>query len=78
MPGTSSLRLTGTHNGDISLEEMIMFTDKLHQDRKNMYQGYQNVKEALKVLDNVLSVVVLIIITLIYGKFVNGRHYRAC
>jgi hypothetical protein len=35
-------------NGDISLEEMKMFTDQLHQDRKNMYKDYQNVKEALK------------------------------
>ena len=66
------------HNGDISLEEMVLFTDQVHQDRKNMYKGYQNVKEALKVLDNVLSVVVLIIITLIYGKFPNGKHQYIC
>jgi hypothetical protein len=64
------------HNGDISLEEMKMFTDQVHQDRKNMYKGYQNVKEALKVLDNVLSVVVLIIITIIYGKSPNGGHHH--
>ena len=61
------------HNGDVSLEEMVLFTDQVHQDRKNMYKGYQNVKEALKVLDSVLSVVVLIIVTLIYGKFPTSR-----
>ena len=28
------------HNGDISLAEIEMFTDEVHQDRKNMYEGY--------------------------------------
>jgi hypothetical protein len=63
------------YNGDISLEEIKMFTEQVHEDRKNMYKGYQNVKEALGVFDNVLSVVVLIIITLVYGKSPNGGHH---
>lgn len=54
-------------NGDVSLDEMKMFTIGVHNERKNMYRSYQNVKEALKVLDNVLSIVVLIIVALIYG-----------
>jgi hypothetical protein len=65
------------HNGDVSLDEMKMFTEQVHQDRKDMYKGYQNVKEALKVLDNVLSVIVLIVVTLIYCKSPDsGHHYR--
>ena len=37
-----------------------------------MYKGYQDVKEALKVLDSVLLVVVLIIIALIYAAFFSN------
>jgi hypothetical protein len=56
------------HNGDVSLGEMKMLAEEVYLSRMNMYKGYQDVKEALRILDSVMSIVVLIIVCLVYGK----------
>lgn len=65
-------------NGDVTLTEMIDLVKKVASDRKTIWEGAHNVKDAIKVLDRVLSVFVLIFIFLIYAAFFSdylANHY---
>ena len=65
-------------NGDITLTEMIDLVKKVAADRKTIWEGAHNVKDAIKVLDRVLGVFVLIFIFLIYAAFFSdylANHY---
>lgn len=65
-------------NGDITLVEMVDLVKKVASDRKTIWEGAHNVKDAIKVLDRVLSVFVLIFIVLIYAAFFSdylANHY---
>ena len=51
-----------------------MLGEEIYLSRTNMYKGYQDVKEALCMLDNVMSIVVLITVCLVYGKSSMSLH----
>ncbi|EXJ79106.1 hypothetical protein A1O3_08607 [Capronia epimyces CBS 606.96] len=65
-------------NGDITLDEMVELVTRVAAERRSIWEGACNVKDAIKVLDRVLSVVVLIFIFLIYAAFFSNylaTHY---
>lgn len=65
-------------NGDITLDEMVDLVKRVAAERQSIWEGASNVKDAIKVLDRVLSVVVLIFIFLIYAAFFSdylANHY---
>ena len=55
-------------NGDINLEEMVLFVKNLRTQRKNLWRSAMDIQDAVKVLDNVLSFIVFVIVVLFYGK----------
>lgn len=55
-------------NGDINLGEMVIFVNNLRTQRKNLWHSAMDIQDAVKVLDNVLSFIVFIIVVLFYGK----------
>ncbi|KAF8250789.1 hypothetical protein K440DRAFT_107756 [Wilcoxina mikolae CBS 423.85] len=58
--------LDSDNNGDVSLEEMIMHTIHLHNDRLDVAKSMQDVDNAISALDNVLSFIVFIITVLVF------------
>ncbi|KAG9769264.1 hypothetical protein KCU88_g6922, partial [Aureobasidium melanogenum] len=71
-------KLDADGNGDITLEEMVELVKRVASERKSIWEGASNVKDAIKVLDRVLSVVVLIFVFLIYAAFFSdylATHY---
>lgn len=58
-------------NGDISLDEMILTITEIGRERKSVANSMHDVDQAIKVLDNLLSIVVLIISVLIFVAFLN-------
>lgn len=71
-------KVDADENGDITLQEMVDLVKKVGADRKTIWEGANNVKDAIKVLDRVLSVIVLIFIFLIYAAFFSdylANHY---
>lgn len=54
-------------NGDVSLEEMVMLSTSLHHTRKDMWENAVNIKDAIHVLDRVLSFIVLLITIFVYA-----------
>jgi hypothetical protein len=65
-------------NGGITLDEMIDLVKGVAAQRKTIWEGACNVKDAIKVLDRVLSCFVLIFIFLIYAAFFSdylANHY---
>ena len=63
--------LDGDGNGDISLDEMILTVTEMGRERKAISTSMSDVDAAIRVLDNVLSTVALIIITLVFVGFLN-------
>jgi hypothetical protein len=55
-------------NGDINLGEMVLFVNNLRTNRRNLWKSAMDIQDAVKVLDNVLSFIVFIIVVLFYGK----------
>ncbi|KAL2421733.1 Mechanosensitive ion channel protein BA [Exophiala dermatitidis] len=71
-------KLDADANGDITLEEMVELVKRVAAERKSIWEGASNVKDAIKVLDRVLSLVVLIFVFLIYAAFFSdylATHY---
>lgn len=71
-------KLDADENGDVTLEEMVELVVRMASDRKTIWEGANDVKDAIKVLDRVLSVIVLIFIILIYAAFFSdylANHY---
>ncbi|KAK5034349.1 hypothetical protein LTS07_003269 [Exophiala sideris] len=71
-------KLDADENGDITLEEMVDLAKKVAEDRTSVWAGACNVKDAIKVLDRVLTVFVLILVFLIYAAFFSdylATHY---
>jgi small-conductance mechanosensitive channel len=71
-------KVDADENGDLTLEEMIELVKKVASDRQTIWEGANNVKDAIKVLDRVLGVFVLILVFLIYAAFFSNylaNHY---
>lgn len=71
-------KLDADQNEDITLDEMIDLVKKVADDRGKIWAGSCNIKDAIKVLDRVLTVFVLILIALIYAAFFSdylATHY---
>lgn len=71
-------KVDADENGDLTMEEMIELVKKVASDRQTIWEGANNVKDAIKVLDRVLSVFVLIFVFLIYAAFFSdylANHY---
>ncbi|KIW98532.1 uncharacterized protein Z519_00193 [Cladophialophora bantiana CBS 173.52] len=71
-------KVDADENGDLTLEEMIELVKKVANDRKTIWEGANDVKDAIKVLDRVLAVIVLIFVFLIYAAFFSNylaNHY---
>lgn len=58
-------------NGDINLAEMVLFVNNLRTSRKNLIKSAMDIQDAVKVLDNVLSFIVFVIVVLFYGKLLT-------
>lgn len=58
-------------NGDVSLDEMIMTVTEFGRERKSIANSMHDVDQAINVLDNLLSVVVLIAVVMIFIAFLN-------
>lgn len=61
--------LDSDDNGDISLDEMILFCTHLSGERKALSKSMQDVDDAIGVLDKVLSTIVFIIIIFVFIAF---------
>ena len=59
-------------NGDISLDEMIMAVAQFGRDRHSIANSVHDVDQAIKVLDQLLQVVVVIAIVLVFVGFLNA------
>jgi hypothetical protein len=59
--------LDGDGNGDISLDEMILKVIEVGRERKAIAASMRDVGQAIGVLDQILSAILLIIIILIFG-----------
>ena len=60
------------NNGDVSLDEMVLLLTDISRTRKDMWKSACDIKEAIKVLDRVLSVIVLLVIACIYSAFFSN------
>jgi hypothetical protein len=56
-------------NGDVSLDEMILLICGIARNRKDMWKSSCDIKDAVKILDRVLSFIVFVIVVLFYGTF---------
>lgn len=54
-------------NGDVSLDEMILLICGIARSRKDMWKSSCDIKDAVKILDSVLSFIVFVIVCLFYG-----------
>jgi hypothetical protein len=61
-------------NGDVSLEEIILLVCGIARNRKDMWKSSCDIKDAVKILDHVLSFIVFIIVVLFYGRLLPGYH----
>ncbi|KAH0836088.1 hypothetical protein AYO21_02728 [Fonsecaea monophora] len=71
-------KVDADENGDLTMEEMVDLVKKVANDRKTIWEGANDVKDAIKVLDRVLGVIVLIFVFLIYAAFFSdylANHY---
>ena len=71
-------KVDADENGDLTMEEMVELVKKVSSDRKSIWEGANNVKDAIKVLDRVLGIFVLIFVFLIYAAFFSdylATHY---
>jgi small-conductance mechanosensitive channel len=64
--------LDADQNGDISLEEMVMWVAEVARERKAIARSMHDVGEAVKVLDRFLSVIALILLAIIYAAFFDA------
>ena len=55
-------------NGDVTLAEMLLLVNNLRTQRRNLWKSAMDIQDAVKVLDNVLSFIVFVIVVLFYGK----------
>jgi hypothetical protein len=63
--------IDGDGNGDISLDEMIMKVVEIGRDRKSISSSMKDIGQAIRVLDQVLSIIAFIIIIFIIVAFLN-------
>jgi hypothetical protein len=71
-------KIDADENGDVTLAEMVDLVTRLAEDRRTVWEGACNIKDAIKVLDRVLGIFVLIFIGLIYAAFFSNylaTHY---
>jgi hypothetical protein len=60
--------LDADQNGDISLDEMVLWVAELSRDKKAIERSMHDVGQAVKVLDRFLFVVAIVLLAVIYGK----------
>jgi hypothetical protein len=65
-------------NGDVSLDEMILLICGIARNRKDMWKSSCDIKDAVKILDSVLSFIVFVIVCLFYGMFYGILISNAC
>lgn len=56
------------HNGDVSLEEMVMTTQEIARERKAIAKSMHDVGQAVKVLDRFMFLVALVFLGVVYGR----------
>jgi len=61
-------------NGDVSLEEMTMMVIELGEGRRAMTRSLHDVDRAIKALDRILMVAVLVGAGMIYGELSRPQH----
>lgn len=54
-------------NGDVSLDEIILLVCGIARSRKDMWKSSCDIKDAVKILDSVLSFIVFVIVCFFYG-----------
>ena len=59
-------QLDRDQNGDVSRDEMLFLVTNTSQKRKNMWKSACDVKDAIKILDRVLSFIVFLIVCVFY------------
>ncbi|KAE9973225.1 hypothetical protein EG328_004508 [Venturia inaequalis] len=65
-------RLDGDENGDVSLEEMIMWLAEVAREKKYINRSMHDVGEAVKVLDRFMKFAALILLAIIYASFFDA------
>ena len=60
-------------NGDVSLDEMILVVSEMSRERKAIATSMHDVDQAINVLDNLLSAVVLIAVVFVFVAFLNAN-----
>ncbi|CZR69410.1 uncharacterized protein PAC_19310 [Phialocephala subalpina] len=63
-------------NGDVSLEEMTMMVIELGEGRRAMTRSLHDVDRAIKALDRILMIVVLVGGGMIYGTFFSQNFFK--
>lgn len=63
--------IDGDGNGDISLDEMIMKIVEIGRDRKSIASSMKDIGQAIRVLDQVLVTIALVIIVFVFVAFMN-------
>lgn len=62
------VQLDGDNNGDVNLDEMLRLITGISRKRKDMWKSACDIRDAIKILDAILSFVVFAIVVLFYGK----------
>jgi small-conductance mechanosensitive channel len=59
-------------NGNVSMEEMVMLVTGISRQRKDIWKSACNIRDAIRTLDRVISVIVLAIVIMIYSSFFSN------
>lgn len=59
-------------NGNVSMEEMVMLVTGISRQRKDIWKSACNIRDAIRTLDRVLSVIVLAVVIMIYSSFFSN------
>ncbi|KEF60537.1 uncharacterized protein A1O9_02098 [Exophiala aquamarina CBS 119918] len=59
-------------NGSVSIDEMVMLVTGISRQRKDIWKSACNIRDAIRTLDRVLSVIVLAIVIMVYTSFFSN------
>lgn len=59
-------------NGSVSMDEMVLLVTSISRQRKDIWKSASNIRDAIRTLDRVLSVIVLAVVIMIYTSFFSN------
>lgn len=59
-------------NGSVSMDEMVTLVTSISRQRKDIWKSASNIRDAIRTLDRVLSVIVLAVVIMVYTSFFSN------